>query len=291
GGENNKSLETVNIIWNYLGKSGIDRKSIIINLGGGMLCDLGAFAASTIKRGIDFINIPTTLLAMVDAAIGGKAGFNFNGLKNEIGLIKQPNDVIIDVRFLKTLDSENILSGYGEMLKYALTYDKELWKKLLSFNLQNINYESLSELILNSVNIKKFFVESDPFEKNIRKALNFGHTFGHAFESFSINSSSPVIHGKAIAYGMICETFLSYKRAGLDEKSLNDITRFIIDTFGNFYISSDKYEVYINLMKYDKKNENDKINCTLIPEIGKFTIDNFFKEDEIAEALDFMRNF
>lgn len=290
-GENYKNLEAVEKIWNFLINNGVERKSLIINLGGGMLCDLGGFAASTIKRGIRYLNIPTTLLAMVDAAIGGKTGINFQGLKNEIGLINQPEDVFINIKFLETLDLDNILSGYGEMIKYSLIYNKDNWQKISNFDITTRDYNKLSELILTSVNIKKHFVENDPFEKDIRRALNFGHTFGHAFESFSLNSNEPILHGKAIAWGMICETYLSFIRAGLDEKSLYDICNYIVATFGKLVISINNYDKYYELMTHDKKNENNKINCSLVPEIGSFKINNFFNKKEITDALDFLANF
>lgn len=290
-GEKNKSINTAIFLWDYLSRNGVKRNSLVINLGGGMLCDLGAFVASTIKRGIKYINIPTTLLAMIDAAIGGKAGLNFNGLKNEIGLVQQPEDVMIDVRFLKTLDKENILSGFGEMLKYGLIFDAENWNRLKSINLNELDFSLLKELINESAMIKKYFVEKDPYEKDIRKALNFGHTFGHAFESYSIKTSFPLSHGKAIAYGMICEAYLSNKEAGLSSFSFESICSFIIITFGKPSISKENFKHYIDLMKYDKKNNNDKINCTLIPEIGQFSINNYFSNKEILEALDFLNKF
>jgi len=287
-GENNKSMDTAIFMWDYLSRNGVKRNSLVINIGGGMLCDLGAFVASTIKRGIKYINVPTTLLAMIDAAIGGKAGLNFNGLKNEIGLIQQPEDVIIDVRFLKTLNKENLLSGLGEMLKYGLIFDAEQWNRLISFNLDELDYKQLEGLINESALIKKYFVEKDPFEKDIRKALNFGHTFGHAFESYSIKTRLPLLHGKAIAYGMICESYLSNKEAGLSSASFDSICSFIINTFGKPAISKNNFKQYLDLMKYDKKNTDNKINCTLIPEIGQFSINNCFSSNEILKALDFL---
>ncbi len=289
-GEDRKNLKTVEKIWNFLINNGVDRKSLIINLGGGMLCDIGGFAASTIKRGINYINIPTTILAMVDAALGGKTGFNFQTFKNEIGLINQPEDVLINIRFLKTLDYDNILSGYGEMIKYSLINDKRFWDKIINFDIKSQDHLILSEMITISLNIKKHFVENDPFEKNIRKALNFGHTFGHAFESLSLSTKNPVLHGKAIAWGMVCESYLSHIRLGLDEKSLSAICDYIIDTYGKFDITCNNYNKYYELMTHDKKNENDLINCTLISEIGKYNIDNYFDKNEIVDALEFLSN-
>ena len=204
-GEENKLLSSVEKIWLFLSQNGADRKSLVVNLGGGMVTDLGSFAASTFKRGLQFINIPTTLLSQVDASVGGKTGFNFNGLKNEIGVINQPLQVIIDTRFLKTLDHENIISGYAEMIKHGLIHSQDHLAELRKFDLDNPDYRELQGIIAHSVLIKNYFVEKDPHERNIRKALNFGHTVGHAFESLSLRNSQPLLHGHAVAFGMIAE--------------------------------------------------------------------------------------
>ena len=198
-GEENKKLSSVEMIWLFLSQNGADRKSLVVNLGGGMLTDLGSFAASTIKRGMDFVNIPTTLLAQVDASVGGKTGFNFNGLKNEIGVINQPLSVLIDTRFLGTIDHENFISGYAEMIKHGLINSPEHLEEVRNFNLKNPDFEILRGIIARSVAIKDSFVFRDPNERNIRKALNFGHTIGHAFESFALNSPHPILHGYAVA--------------------------------------------------------------------------------------------
>ena len=210
-GEENKKLSSVEKIWLFLSQNGADRKSLVVNLGGGMLTDLGSFAASTIKRGMDFVNIPTTLLAQVDASVGGKTGFNFNGLKNEIGVINQPVSVLIDTRFLRTIDKPNLVSGYAEMIKHGLINSKDHLDEVRKFDLNNPDYDSLRGIIARSVAIKDSFVFKDPFEKNIRKALNFGHTIGHAFESFALESENPLLHGYAVAFGMIAELYLSHK--------------------------------------------------------------------------------
>jgi len=197
-GEENKKLASVEKIWLFLSQNGADRKSLVVNLGGGMLTDLGSFAASTIKRGMDFVNIPTTLLAQVDASVGGKTGFNYNGLKNEIGVINQPDNVIIDVRFLRSIDEMNFISGYAEMIKHGLINSKGHFDEVRYFDLQNIDYEILQGMIARSVAIKDSFVFRDPNEHNIRKALNFGHTIGHAFESNALESGNPILHGYAV---------------------------------------------------------------------------------------------
>jgi 3-dehydroquinate synthase len=193
-GEENKKLSSVEKIWLFLSRNGADRKSLVVNLGGGMLTDIGSFAASTMKRGMDFVNIPTTLLAQADASVGGKTGFNFNGLKNEIGLINQPLMVLIDTRFLRTIGYQNFISGYAEIIKHGLIDSPEHLKEVRNFDLNNIDFDLLRGIIARSVAIKDSFVFRDPNERNIRKALNFGHTIGHAFESFALQSGHPILH-------------------------------------------------------------------------------------------------
>ena len=215
-----KNLETLAYVWTELSSKGGTRHSLMINLGGGMVTDLGGFAAATFKRGIQMINIPTTLLAMVDASVGGKTGINFNGLKNEIGSFAPADSVIIDCEFLKTLDHKNLLSGYAEMLKHGLISNTRHWSELITFNMENINFKHLQKLVGESVEIKENIVEQDPFEKGIRKALNFGHTIGHAFESFSLEIEKPVLHGYAVAWGMVCELYYSHQKTGFPKDKL-----------------------------------------------------------------------
>ncbi|MBR6686806.1 MAG: 3-dehydroquinate synthase, partial [Paludibacteraceae bacterium] len=209
-GDHYKTIDTVVDIWKFLGENGGTRKSMLINLGGGVVTDLGGFVANTFKRGISFINIPTTLLSMVDAAVGGKTGINFNGLKNEIGVINPAKTVVIYPDFLRSLDTENLLSGYAEMLKHGLLSSKEEMNKLSKFDARNPNFELLAELIETSIEVKANIVKQDPTEKGIRKALNLGHTIGHAFESYSHEIDKPILHGYAVAWGLIGELFLSY---------------------------------------------------------------------------------
>ena len=205
-----KNLETLAYVWSQLSNKGGTRHSLMINLGGGMITDLGGFAAATFKRGIDMVNIPTTLLAMVDASVGGKTGINFNGLKNEIGVFAPANYVLIDCEFLKSLDYPNILSGYAEMLKHGLISNTEHWSELIKFDIEHVDYKHLQQLVAASIEVKEKVVEQDPFEKNIRKALNFGHTVGHAFERFALETGHPVLHGYAVAWGMVCELYYSH---------------------------------------------------------------------------------
>ncbi len=286
-GEENKKISSVEKVWQFLSKNGADRKSLLINLGGGMLTDLGGFAASTFKRGFDFVNIPTTLLSQVDASLGGKTGFNFNGLKNEIGVFQEPVTVIINTNFLKTIDRENFLSGYAEMIKHGFIKSPEHWDELQKFNLKNINYEALQKIIAHSVAVKEWFVMNDPTEKNIRKALNLGHTVGHAFESHAMKTGKPILHGYAVVYGMIVELFLSVKKCGFDAVLLQQISQWLLDRYGKFEITEIDFDALFELMTHDKKNEAGRINFTLIPEIGKVEINQNCTKAEVFEALEY----
>lgn len=288
-GEENKKLSSVEMIWQFLSENGADRKSLVINLGGGMLTDMGSFAASTYKRGMKFVNIPTTLLSQVDASVGGKTGFNFNGFKNEIGVINQPDVVIIDAQFLQTIDQANVVSGYAEMVKHGMIYSVDHLKDVEAFDLSAIDYSRLTELIGNSVAIKDYFVNEDPNEFGIRKALNFGHTIGHAFESHAMKKGNPILHGHAVAYGIIAELYLSYKVSGLSEESMIHYANWIKSVFGVHLIEASEYDVLYQLMTHDKKNEGARINFTLLPEIGKVEINKDCGKELIVESLDFFR--
>jgi 3-dehydroquinate synthase len=288
-GEENKKLSSVEKIWLFLSQNGADRKSLVVNLGGGMLTDLGSFAASTMKRGMDFVNIPTTLLAQVDASVGGKTGFNFNGLKNEIGVINQPIAVLIDTRFLQTIDYRNFISGYAEMIKHGLIYSTEHLEEVHNFDLQNIDLELLRGIIARSVAIKDSFVFRDPNERNIRKALNFGHTIGHAFESFALMSGNPVLHGYAVAYGMIVELYLSHKVCNLSSSTLDELTHWLIHIYGKFNIEGNQFEPLYELMTHDKKNEGKRINFTLIPSAGEAAINQNCSKELVFEALEYYK--
>ncbi len=289
-GEENKNIQSVGLVWDFLSNNGADRKSLLLNLGGGMLTDLGGFAASTFKRGLDFVNIPTTLLAQVDASIGGKTGFNFNGLKNEIGVFMEPDSVLINTNFLKTIDFENFLSGYAEMLKHGLIKSPEHWNELLAFDFGNIDYDALQEIIAHSVAIKEWHVLNDLTEQNIRKALNFGHTIGHAFESYAMKTGRPVLHGYAVVYGMIAELYLSVKQCGLSIDELNRISVWLLGQYGKFEIQKSDFEALYQLMTHDKKNEGRRINFTLIPEIGKVEINVDCSKELIVEALEYYKS-
>ena len=287
GGETNKSIRSVEKVWEFLSKNGADRKSLLINIGGGMLTDLGGFAASTFKRGMAFVNIPTTLLAQVDASLGGKTGINFNGLKNEIGVFNEPDAVIINTGFLKTIDYENFLSGYAEMLKHGLIKNPGHWEELMDYDLYDINYESLQHIIAHSVAVKEWHVANDLTEKNIRKALNFGHTAGHAFESYALHSGKPILHGFAVVYGMIVELYLSAKVSGFPQEQLDEIADWLLNVYGKFEIETSDYEALYELMTHDKKNEAGRINFTLITNIGEVAINQDCSKEFVFEALDY----
>jgi 3-dehydroquinate synthase len=289
-GEENKNIQSVGLVWDFMSNYGADRKSLLINLGGGMLTDLGGFAASTFKRGLDFVNIPTTLLAQVDASIGGKTGFNFNGLKNEIGVFMEPNSVIINTNFLKTIDHENFLSGYAEMLKHGLIKSRDHWNELLTFDMESIDYDALQEIIAHSVAIKKWHVLNDLTEQNIRKALNFGHTIGHAFESYAMKTGRPILHGYAVVYGMVAELYLSAIECGLEISELDTISAWLLAKYGKFEIQESDFEALYQLMTHDKKNEGKRINFTLISEIGKVEINVDCPKELIVEALEYYRS-
>lgn len=286
-GEEQKNIDTAMDIWNFLSSNGCDRKSLLINLGGGIITDIGGFVASSFKRGINFINIPTTLLAQVDASIGGKTGINFNNLKNEVGFFNSPQYTIIDTKFLKTLEKRQIISGFAEMLKHSIISSEENWEKIKNVNLKNIDYKYLSILVEESIKIKKYFVENDPFENNLRENLNFGHTFGHAIETFYIDKGSDILHGEAVAMGIICELFLSNKIKKFDLKKMLDVIGLIIDNFPYYEIKPSDYEAIIEIMKHDKKNKENKIRFTLISDFGKTDIGQSVVKDDIIQTLAF----
>ena len=287
--DQNKTLDSLSHVWSELQKGGATRHSLMVNLGGGMVTDLGGFAASTFKRGLNYINIPTTLLAMVDASVGGKTGINFGGLKNEIGVFSTAKSVILDTTFLRTLDHENILSGYAEMLKHGvISPDSGMWAELLTFDLDVIDYYQLSRMLADSVKVKERIVEEDPLEKGLRKALNLGHTVGHAFESLALQRK-PVLHGYAVAYGLVCELYLSCIKTGFPVEKMRQTVRFINEHYGRLAITCDDYPTLLELMTHDKKNLGSDINFTLLGNVGDIRINQTATKQEIEEALDFYR--
>ena len=287
-GDTNKSLQAVSHVWSELQQMGATRHSLLVNLGGGMVTDLGGFAASTFKRGIHLINIPTTLLSMVDASVGGKTGFNFGGLKNEIGVFRNASSVILDTVFLKTMDRENILSGYAEMLKHGLINTETMLSELLTFDIEQPDLAVLKRMVAESVQVKQRVVLEDPTEQGIRKALNLGHTVGHAFESLALQRK-PVLHGYAVAWGLVCELYLSVVKTGFPTSCMRQVVRFIFDHYGRMPITCDDYPTLLELMTHDKKNTAGRINFTLLGGVGDIRINQTATKEEIEEALDFYR--
>jgi len=316
-GDEHKNLTSLSHVWQQLQQGGATRHSLMVCLGGGMVTDLGGFAASTFKRGIAFINIPTTLLAMVDASVGGKTGINFCGLKNEVGVFSEAQAVIICTRFLQTLDMQNVLSGYAEMLKHGLISNKEHWAELLRFPIESLNRQDaedssdrqdpsggLASLLARSVAVKERIVEADPHEQGLRKALNLGHTIGHAIEEWSLSHCSlstsslptgegwggaPLLHGYAVAYGLVGELYLSAVKCHFPTDRLRQTVQFVREHYGAPAITCNDYPALLRLMTHDKKNTAGTINFTLLADIGELQLNQSATDEEICEALDFLR--
>jgi len=286
--DTHKTLDTLSHVWAELQRMGGTRHSLLINLGGGMVTDLGGFAASTFKRGLAYINIPTTLLSMVDASVGGKTGINFGGLKNEIGVFNNANCVILDTTFLRTMDTENLLSGYAEMLKHGLISNEQTWAELLNLDLNDL--DKLGDLVEKSVAVKQRIVIEDPTEHGIRKALNMGHTVGHAFESLALERK-PILHGYAVAYGLVAELYLCCVKTGFPQDKMRQTVGLIKENYGKMPITCDDYPKLIELMHHDKKNVGTDINFTLLGGIGDIRINQTATEEEIKEALDFYQEY
>ena len=288
-GDTNKHITTLTQVWEELSAHGATRHSLLINVGGGMVTDLGGFAAATYKRGIRYINVPTTLLAMVDAAVGGKTGINLHGLKNEIGSFCPADVVVVSSRFLKTLDSENLASGFAEMLKHGLISTSGHWSKLIQFDLNHPRLDILQELIIESIHTKENIVAQDPTEQHIRKALNFGHTLGHAFETLAMRQDTPCLHGYAVAWGLVGELYLSHLREGFPIHTLRQAVQYIKDNYSVPDFGCQQYEELYKLMLHDKKNRGSDIRFTLLADIGDIRIDCTASKEEIFEMLDFVR--
>lgn len=287
--DTHKGLETLAEVWRRLCEGGASRHSLLVCLGGGMVTDLGGFAASTFKRGIRYINVPTTLLAMVDAAVGGKTGINFNGLKNEIGVFNKAQAVVVDTSFLRTLDAPNLRSGYAEMLKHGLISHDGHWAELLRFDLAAPDLAVLQGLVASSIQVKEDIVRQDPLERGLRKALNFGHTLGHAFESLALAEERPVLHGYAVAWGMVGELYLSCRRAGFPQSKLKQTVDYIRQHYGTFRFTCDHYARLYDLMTHDKKNVGGVINFTLLADVGDLRLDQTATRDEVYDVFDFFR--
>lgn len=281
-GEENKNIDFCIGIWKTLLDFEADRKCLMINLGGGVITDMGGFVASTYKRGIDFINIPTTLLSQVDASVGGKTGIDVDNVKNMVGTFTLPQAVFIETAFLKTLPDRELLSGFAEMIKHGLIVDRDYYNEL-----KNSNYLQIeAQAIYRSVEIKNEVVTEDPHEKGLRKILNFGHTIGHAVETYAlINDKKPLTHGEAIAIGMICEAFLSQKNNTLSAEDLGDVTAYISKLYPSYHIKKESFKQLMGLMQSDKKNENGQIMFSLLSTIGKCDYNCRVSESDILESF------
>lgn len=286
-GEEHKNLDTCTGVWNALSELGADRKSLMLNLGGGVVTDLGGFVASTFKRGIKYINIPTTLLSMVDASVGGKTGIDLGNLKNQIGVINQPEMVLILSSFLTSLPASEMRSGLAEILKHGLINNEAYWKKVTA--LDQLGLDDLDDIIKESVDIKAEVVAKDPTEENLRKTLNYGHTLGHAIESYFLEKSDrkTLLHGEAVAIGMVLATYISKELENFPEAKLQEITSKIVEIYGKIEFRNEDLEPIMELMKFDKKNDHGNINFVLLKDIGSPVIDRIVPNEVIIKAFDF----
>ncbi len=286
-GESHKTLQTAEEVWKKMMDFGLDRRSLVINLGGGIVTDLGGFVASTFKRGMPFIHIPTTLLGMIDASIGGKNGVNFMGAKNQIGVIVQPEMVLIDSNYLQTLPPKEFLSGYAEMLKHGLIADFDYWNNL-SKKKDSLN--NITQFIQRSIEIKNNVITQDPYEKGVRKILNFGHTLGHAIESNSHDGKNPLTHGHSVALGMILAAYLSYLKLNFSFTFVNQIKESLLAFYPLPSWNLEDIDNILSYLKFDKKNISDKILFVLLQDVAKPVWDQEVSYDKIIEAFDFLRN-
>jgi len=286
-GEENKNLDTCSGVWNVLTDLGADRKSLLINLGGGVITDLGGFVASCFKRGIRFINIPTTLLSMVDASVGGKTGVDLGVLKNQIGLFSNPEMVLIDPLFLETISEREIHSGLAEIIKYGLTYDVKLWNEIKI--LKSLSISNIHNLIYRSIEIKNEVVTEDPKEAGLRKILNYGHTLGHAIESYFLESDhkDKLTHGEAIVVGMITEAYLSEKLLGFSSNEVLAIKKHLLSIYPKVNIDQKDYDGILELLIHDKKNVGGQVNFVLLSDFEKFKFDCKVEKELLIEALDY----
>lgn len=286
-GEEYKNIETCLGVWGAMSELGADRKSLLINLGGGVVTDLGGFVASTYMRGIDFINIPTSLLAMVDASVGGKTGVDLGMLKNQIGVINTPEQICIDIQYLQTLPSEELRSGLAEMFKHGLIYDENYWNQMT--RLSDFSLEDLQGLIYDSVQIKNQIVTQDPTEKGLRKILNFGHTLGHAIESFCLQNEHRrrLLHGEAIIIGIILASFLSVKKTSFPQGKCDFIKENLLQYFEQQSFTKNEISEIISLMKFDKKNSHGAINFVLLEDIANPKLDCHVDNDLIYQAFEY----
>ena len=286
-GEEYKHLGSCEKIWQQLSDLGADRKSLLINVGGGVVTDLGGFVAAAFKRGIDFVNVPTSLLSMVDASVGGKTGVDFNGLKNQIGVITHPKLVLIDTQYLNTLPAEEYRSGYAEMLKHGIIQDPDYFSELSEF--KPLDQSTIVDHIHHSVAIKNKVVQQDLNESNFRKILNYGHTLGHAIETYCLTQphKENLLHGEAIAVGMVMEAYLASQHCGFAIDSAEEIRRVFLGIFPKVDFSKSDREAILALLKYDKKNSHGKTKFVLLHEIGQPAIDIEVSAENLNAAFDF----
>lgn len=289
--DTHKTLQSLASVWQALSDRHATRRSVMVNLGGGMVTDLGGFAAATFKRGIRYFNLPTTLLGAVDAAVGGKTGINFNGLKNEVGAFAPAEAVLVTTAFFASLSREHLLSGFAEMLKHGLISSPAVYEPLFSLDLTRPDSPEMLARLEESIAVKRRVVEEDPFEKGLRKSLNLGHTIGHAFESLSHHRHQPVQHGYAVAWGLVGELILSHRRLGFPLDKLRRFASYVREHYGTFVITCDDYDYLCERMTHDKKNAaSDAINFTLLSDVGQVVINQTATRDEITLALDLYRD-
>lgn len=283
-GESNKLLSTCEKIWDAMTKEALDRHALVINVGGGVIGDMGGFCAAVYKRGIDFIQVPTTLLSQVDASVGGKLGIDFQGFKNHLGVFTLPRRVLIDPIFLQTLPEREIRSGFAEIIKHCLIADAAKWDEIRQKDFEEQNW---TDLIAHSVKIKQAVVDQDPTEKGLRKILNFGHTLGHAVETCFLNkpASQRLFHGEAIAVGMIMESYLSFSRKMIDQQTLTDIEEFLFATYGKVDIKEEDVEEIIALTRQDKKNKGKEVRFSLLKGAGQCAFDIVVSASEMRKSI------
>ncbi|MEM6398091.1 MAG: 3-dehydroquinate synthase [Bacteroidota bacterium] len=284
-GELFKTLDTTQSIWKELFDKNAGRSVCVINLGGGVVGDMGGFAASAYKRGVDFVQVPTTLLSQVDASVGGKLGIDFNGLKNSIGVFRDPVAVWIDPVFLKTLSDRELRSGFAEVIKHALIADADQWNDLRQWG--NISEVDWQRVIPKSISIKQRIVTLDPKEAHLRKSLNFGHTIGHALESYWLDTENRLLHGEAIAAGMICEAWLSHKLLDLPAADLDQIAGYLVSIYGHQAIPESTFEELLKTMRQDKKNEGAEVNCSLLEKVGQYRVNMLVEARDLLESLSY----
>ena len=290
-GDENKTLDAVTLVWNEMERMGATRQTVVINLGGGMVTDLGGWAAATFKRGVRFINVPTTLLGAVDAAVGGKTGINYGGLKNEIGAFAPAGDVIISTRFFETLPMQEMKSGFAEVLKHAMLSDRSMFLQLLDHDFAApIQHDELLEQLRHSVQVKVNIVARDPQEKGERKALNLGHTVGHAFESLAMKHGATIPHGYAVAWGLVTEAVLSHMLLKFPSEDVHRLGHFVRDNYRDFPFTCDDYDELLALMRHDKKSRSGEITCTLLTTVGDYRIEQTVSPDDVTTALDILRD-